>query len=74
MCGEWAPPLNHQLDNFEKEQNEDDGKDEADAASAVVAETWTHAVTTEAEQQNQNEQNDEHFYLLRSGERSPFVL
>lgn len=46
---EWAPPLNHRLNDFEKEEDENDGEDEAEAASAVVTETWTHAVSTEAE-------------------------
>ena len=63
MSGERAPRLNHPLDNFEKEQDEHDGKDEAEATSTVVSETWTHAVTAEAEQQNQDDQKDEHFYF-----------
>jgi hypothetical protein len=67
MFGEWAPRLNHRLDDFEKEQDEHDGENETEATSTVVSETWTHAVTTEAEQQNQDDQKDEHFYFLRSG-------
>jgi hypothetical protein len=61
-----SPGLSHRLDDFEKEQDKNDGKDKAEAASTVVSETWTHAVTTEAEQQNQNKQKDEHFTFLRS--------
>ena len=52
--------LNHRLDDFEKEQDEHDGENEAEPTSTVVSETWTHAVTTEAEQQNQNKQKDKH--------------
>jgi hypothetical protein len=62
---EWALPPNQSLDDFEKKEEQNYGEDEADAASAVVAETWTHAVTTEAEQQNQDDQKDKHFYFLR---------
>jgi len=68
-----SPGLSHRLDDFEKEQDKNDGKDEAEAASTVVSETWTHAVTTEAEQQNQNKQKDEHF-TSPFGESSPFAL
>jgi hypothetical protein len=50
-----------ELDDFEQKKDENDGEDEAEAASAVVAETWTHAVTTEAEHQNQDNQKDKHF-------------
>jgi hypothetical protein len=57
-----------QLDNLEQEQDEDDGEDEAKAAAAVVAESWTHAVATKAEHQNQHDQKDEHFLFLRCGE------
>jgi hypothetical protein len=66
--------LNHRLDDFEEQQDENDGKDEADAATTVVSETWTHAVTTEAEQQNQNKQNEQHLFFSHFGERSPFAL
>ena len=47
------------LDDFEQEQDEDDGEDEADASAAVVAESWSHAITTKAEHKNQNDQKDE---------------
>ena len=51
------------LDDLEQEQNEDDGEDEADASASVVAEPWSHAITTEAEHKNQDEQKDEHVYF-----------
>ena len=47
------------LDDFEQEQNEDDGEDEAEASAAVVPESWSHAITTKAEHKNQNDQEDE---------------
>jgi hypothetical protein len=46
------------LDDFEQEQKQDDGEEEADAAAAVVAESWSHAITTKAEHKNQNDQKD----------------
>jgi hypothetical protein len=48
-----------QLDDFEQEQDEYDGEDEAEASSAVVTETWAHAITTKAEHKNQNDEKDE---------------
>jgi hypothetical protein len=54
------------LDDFEQQQEEDDGEDEADASSTVVAEPWPHAITTEAEHKDQNDQKDKHFYFLRT--------
>ena len=47
------------LDNFEQEQDEYDGEDEADASAAVVAEPRAHAITTKAEHKNQNDQKEE---------------
>ena len=46
------------LDNLEQEQDEYDGEDEADASAAVVAESWSHAITTKAEHKNQDDQKD----------------
>jgi hypothetical protein len=51
------------LDEFEQEKDDDDGEDEADASAAVVAEPWSHAITTEAEHKNQDDQKDKHFYF-----------
>ena len=47
------------LDDFEQEQDENNGEDEANASAAVVAESWSHAITTKAEHKNQNDQKDE---------------
>jgi hypothetical protein len=55
-----------QLDNFEQKQNDNDEQDEADASSAVVAEPWSHAITTEAEHKNQNDQKNKHYCFLRT--------
>ena len=60
-----------QLDNFEQEKNENDGEDEADASSAVVAESWAHAITTKAEHENQDDQKDKHSLSSPYGEDSP---
>jgi len=46
-------------DDFEQEQDENNGEDEANASAAVVAESWSHAITTKAEHKNQNDQKDE---------------
>ena len=51
------------LDEFEQEQDEDDGENEADASAAVVAESWSHAITTKAEHKNQDDQKDNHCSL-----------
>jgi hypothetical protein len=55
-----------QLDDFEQEQNENDGEDERDSATAVVAESWPHTVTAKAEHKNQDDQKDEHLLFLRA--------
>jgi hypothetical protein len=60
---EWAIA---KLDDFEKKQNEDDDEDERDSAASVVAESWSHAITTEAEHKDQNEQKDKHYLFLRA--------
>jgi hypothetical protein len=60
-----------QLDDFEQEQDEDDGEDEAEASSAVVAESWAHAITTKAEHKNQDDQKDKHCLFSPFGEDSP---
>ena len=62
-----------QLDNFEQKQNDNDEQDEADASSAVVAEPWSHAITTEAEHKDQNNQKDKHSLFSPYGENSPDV-
>ena len=62
-----------QLDNFEQEKNENDGEDEADASSAVVAEPWSHAITAEAEHKDQNDQKNKHYLFSPYGEDSPDV-
>jgi hypothetical protein len=62
-----------QLDNFEQKQNENDGEDEADASSTVVAEPWSHAITTKAKHENQNDQKDKHYWFSPCGEDSPDV-
>jgi hypothetical protein len=55
-----------ELDDFEKEQNENDDEDERDSAASVVAESRSHAITTEAEHKDQNEQKDKHYLFLRA--------
>ena len=62
-----------QLDNFEQKQNEDDEEDEADASSAVVTESWSHAITAEAEHKDQNDQKNKHYLFSPYGEDSPDV-
>ena len=59
-----------QLDDFEQQQDEDDGEDEADASTTVIAESWPHAITTKAEHENQNDQKNKHL-LSPYGEVSP---
>jgi hypothetical protein len=63
--------LDSLLDDFEQQQEEDDGEDEADASSTVVAEPWPHAITTETEHKDQNNQKDKHFLFSPYGEDSP---
>lgn len=54
------------LDDFEQQEDEDDGEDEADASAAVVSEPWSHAITAEAEHKYQNDQKDKHsFFSVR---------
>jgi len=51
----------------EEKENQDDQKDRADAAAAVVAEARSEAITAESEYQNQDNQKDEHaFSVLQS--------
>jgi hypothetical protein len=54
------------LNDFQQKQDEDDEEDKAKAAAAVVAESRTHAITTEAEYQNQDDKKDEHYVLRDS--------
>jgi hypothetical protein len=51
------------LDDFEQQEDEDDGEDKANASAAVVSEPRSHAVTTEAEHEDQNDQKDKHLFL-----------
>lgn len=54
------------LDDFEQQQDEDDGEEEADASATVVSEPWSHAITAEAEHKDQNNQKDKHsFFSVR---------
>jgi len=62
-----------QLDNLEQEKNENDEQNEADASSAVVAESWPHAIATKAEHKNQNDQKNKHYLFSPRGEDSPDV-
>jgi hypothetical protein len=59
------------LEDFEQEENQDDSEDEGDATAAVVAETWSHAVTAEAEHKDQNDQKNYHVIFSPFGEDSP---
>jgi hypothetical protein len=68
---EWDIGI-RRLDEFEQEKDDDDGEDEADTAAAVVAEAWSHAITTEAEHKNQNDQKDKHCFISPFGEDSPY--
>lgn len=54
------------LYDFEQKQNEDDGKDQRDASTAVVSEPWSHAIPAESEHKYQNDQKDKHLSFLRS--------
>ena len=58
--------LSRLLDYFHQKQDENDEEDERDSASAVVTDAWSHAITTEAEHKNQNDQKDKHSLFLRS--------
>jgi hypothetical protein len=58
------------LDDFEQQEDEDDGEDKANASAAVVSEPRSHAVTTEAEHEDQNDQKDKHLFSP-FGEDSP---
>jgi hypothetical protein len=62
------------LDDFEQEQEENDGEDQADASAAVVAETGSHAITTKAEHKNQNDQKDKHYFLLHTAKIRPMEV
>jgi hypothetical protein len=54
------------LDDFEQQEDEDDDKDEADSSATVVSEPRSHAITTEAEHKDQNDQKDKHsFFSVR---------
>ena len=46
------------LDNFEQQQDENDGEDEAYASAAIVSEAWPHAITTKDEHKNQDDQKE----------------
>jgi hypothetical protein len=59
------------LKDFEQEEDEDDREDEREATAAVVAEPWSHAITTEAEHKNQNDQQNNHVVFSPFGEDSP---
>jgi hypothetical protein len=59
------------LDDLHQEQDEDDEEDERDSASSVVAESWSHAITTEAEHKDQDDQDDKHSLFSPFGEDSP---
>ena len=48
------------LDDLEQKKDENYGEDEAQSASSVVTEAWSHAITTETEQQNQDDQKNDH--------------
>jgi hypothetical protein len=58
------------LDDFEQKQNENDEKDEAESAAAIVTKPWSHTIPAEAEHKNQNDQKDKHC-LSPYGEISP---
>ena len=57
------------LDDFKQKQDENDGKDQAEAAATVVSQTWTHTVASEAEDDDQDDQKDKHFLFLRCGSK-----
>jgi hypothetical protein len=56
---EWKDPL--RLNDSKEKQDENDEQDEADAAAAVVTESWTQAITSKTEHQNQDDKKDQHF-------------
>jgi hypothetical protein len=47
------------LDDFEQQQDENDGEDEAEASASIVSEAWSHAITTKAEHKNQDDQKEQ---------------
>jgi hypothetical protein len=44
--------MERQLDNFEQEQKQNDGENEADGSATVVADAGPHPISSEAEEQN----------------------
>jgi hypothetical protein len=51
------------LDDLEEKEDEDDGEDEAKTASTVVAEAGTHTVAAKTEQQDQNDEKNQHYFV-----------
>jgi hypothetical protein len=47
-----------QLDDSEQKQDQNDEQDEADSAAAVVTESWTQAIASKTEHQNQDDKKD----------------
>jgi hypothetical protein len=44
----------------EQKHDENDEQNKAETAAAVVTESWSHAVSTEAEHKDQNDQKNKH--------------
>jgi hypothetical protein len=45
-------------DYVKQKENEHDDEDKGNAAAAVIADAWSHAITAEAEDQNKDEQKN----------------
>jgi hypothetical protein len=52
------------LDNLQQKQDQNDGQDQAQAATTVVPKAGSHAKTAKPEQKNQNNKKDEHLVFL----------
>jgi hypothetical protein len=46
------------LDDSEQKQDQNDEQNEADSAAAVVTESWTQAIASKTEHQNQDDKKD----------------
>jgi hypothetical protein len=64
VFGKWPGEScsDNELNDFQKQQYEDDGEDEREAATAVIAEAGTHAITAKAEDEDENDEDDKHVW------------
>lgn len=58
------------LDYSEQKKNQNDEQYEADTAAAVITKSWTQAITSKTEHQNQDNKKNQHFRVSVGGEDS----